>query len=231
MPQLNHYHQPIGDALPDWQAPAVLARSPLAGRYCHLEPLDADRHARMLFTAYQRAPDDRDWTWLTTGRPETLAAARDWAQEKIDDRDLVPYAVIDSQHNTAVGLVCFMRIDAPNGVMEIGHVTWSPAMKRSRLGTETIWLMLRHAFNSGYRRVEWKCDALNAASRRAAERLGFHFEGRFRQARVYKQRNRDTDWLSMLDSEWPVINAALSRWLAEENFDAEGRQHTPLCLG
>lgn len=151
-----------------------------------MEPLDVKRHTHMLFTAYQRAPDDRDWTWLSTGRPNTLAATRDWVQEKIDDPDLVPYAVIDTQNNAAVGIVCFMRIDAANGVVEIVHVTWLPAMKRSRLGTEAIWLMLHHAFSQGYRRVEWKCDALNAASRRAAERLGFIFEGRFRQARVYK---------------------------------------------
>lgn len=117
-----------------------------------------------------------------------------------------------------------MRIDPVNGVVEIGHVTWSPKMKRTLMSTEAQWLLLTAAFGAGYRRVEWKCDSLNAASRAAAERLGFSWEGRFRQAMVRNGRNRDTDWLSMLDSEWPRINAALTRWLAVDNYDANGGQ-------
>lgn len=123
-----------------------------------------------------------------------------------------------------MGVVCFMRIDRPNGVVEIGHVTWSPRMKRTLMSTEAHWLLLSAAFAAGYRRVEWKCDSLNAASRAAAQRLGFTWEGCFRQAMVRNGRNRDTDWFSMLDSEWPRINAALTRWMAVENYDAGGKQ-------
>ncbi|EOM1149836.1 GNAT family N-acetyltransferase, partial [Citrobacter freundii] len=136
---------------------------------------------------------------------------------------------IEQRFGRAVGLVCFMAIEREHGSVEIGHVTWSPRMKNTVLGTESIWLLLRQAFALGYRRVEWKCDSLNTASRRAAERLGFIFEGRFRQKIVRKGRNRDSDWLSMIDGEWPQCDAVLQRWLAAENFDEHGRQRRSMA--
>lgn len=229
MPEINHYGQTVGDVVPDWNGAAVLPRETLIGQYCRLVPLDADSHAADLFDAYAQAPDDRDWTWLASSRPTSVEAAACWVQGKSTDASLVPYAVIEQRSGRAVGLVCFMAIEREHGSVEIGHVTWSPRMKNTVLGTECIWLLLRQAFALGYRRVEWKCDSLNTASRRAAERLGFIFEGRFRQKIVRKGRNRDSDWLSMIDSEWPQCDAVLQRWLAAENFDEHGRQRRSMA--
>ncbi len=229
MPEINLYGQTVGDVVPDWNGAAVLPRETLIGQYCRLVPLDADSHAADLFDAYAQAPDDRDWTWLASSRPTSVEAAACWVQGKVTDASLVPYAVIEQRSGRAVGLVCFMAIEREHGSVEIGHVTWSPRMKNTVLGTESIWLLLRQAFALGYRRVEWKCDSLNTASRRAAERLGFIFEGRFRQKIVRKGRNRDSDWLSMIDSEWPQCDAVLQRWLATENFDENGRQRQSMA--
>lgn len=229
MPEINLYGQTVGDVVPDWNGAAVLPRETLIGQYCRLVPLDADSHAADLFDAYAQAPDDRDWTWLASSRPTSVEAAACWVQGKVTDASLVPYAVIEQRSGRAVGLVCFMAIEREHGSVEIGHVTWSPRMKNTVLGTESIWLLLRQAFALGYRRVEWKCDSLNTASRRAAERLGFIFEGRFRQKIVRKGRNRDSDWLSMIDSEWPQCDAVLQRWLAAENFDENGRQRQSMA--
>ncbi|CAM7092726.1 N-acetyltransferase domain-containing protein [Citrobacter portucalensis] len=229
MPEINLYGQTVGDVVPDWNGAAVLPRETLIGQYCRLVPLDADSHAADLFDAYAQAPDDRDWTWLASSRPTSVEAAACWVQGKVTDASLVPYAVIEQRSGRAVGLVCFMAIEREHGSVEIGHVTWSPRMKNTVLGTESIWLLLRQAFALGYRRVEWKCDSLNTASRRAAERLGFIFEGRFRQKIVRKGRNRDSDWLSMIDSEWPQCDTVLQRWLAAENFDENGRQRQSMA--
>lgn len=229
MPEINLYGQTVGDVVPDWNGAAVLPRETLIGQYCRLVPLDADSHAADLFDAYAQAPDDRDWTWLASSRPTSVEAAVCWVQGKVTDASLVPYAVIEQRSGRAVGLLCFMAIEREHGSVEIGHVTWSPRMKNTVLGTESIWLLLRQAFALGYRRVEWKCDSLNTASRRAAERLGFIFEGRFRQKIVRKGRNRDSDWLSMIDSEWPQCDAVLQRWLAAENFDENGRQRQSMA--
>lgn len=229
MPEINLYGQTVGDVVPDWNGAAVLPRETLIGQYCRLVPLDAGSHAADLFDAYAQAPDDRDWTWLASSRPTSVEAAACWVQGKVTDASLVPYAVIEQRSGRAVGLVCFMAIEREHGSVEIGHVTWSPRMKNTVLGTESIWLLLRQAFALGYRRVEWKCDSLNTASRRAAERLGFIFEGRFRQKIVRKGRNRDSDWLSMIDSEWPQCDTVLQRWLAAENFDENGRQRQSMA--
>jgi len=224
MPEINLYGQTVGDAVPGWEGAGPLPVTPLSGRACRLEALNADRHSDDLFLAWQRADDARDWTWLGAARPDTRQATWRWVEDKVTDDTLIPWAVIDLVSGRAVGVVCFMRIDRPNGVVEIGHVTWSPLIKRTLMSTEAQWLLLNAAFAAGYRRVEWKCDSLNAASRAAAERLGFTYEGRFRQAMVRNGRNRDTDWFSLLDREWPRINAALTRWMAVDNFDAQGRQ-------
>lgn len=228
MTELNQYNQLVGAPVPEWQGVQILPRVPLAGHYCRLEPLDADRHSQQLFEAYQLAPDERDWTWLVAQRPDTPQAAWHWVQGKVADPTLTPYAVIEQKSGEAAGLVCFMRMDTANGTVEIGHVTWSPRMKNTVLGTEAVWLLLGAAFEQGYRRVEWKCDSLNAASRNAALRLGFTFEGLLRQMMVRKGRNRDSEWFSIIDAEWPQRNAALRGWLAPENFDAQGRQKQPL---
>lgn len=223
---INHYGQPVGKALPDWQPVISPPRQPLPGRHGLLLPLNVE-HAGPLLQAYMLAPDDRDWTWLGAERPVSLPQMQRWIAEKVADAGLVPFAVCNHQQQP-LGMVCFASIETGHGAIEIGHVIWSPLMQRSILGSEAIFLLLQQAFSLGYRRVAWRCDSTNLASRQAAERLGFRFEGCFRQAMARKQRNRDTDWLSIIDSEWPDIQRALSDWLAAENFTFDGQQIRPL---
>lgn len=228
MTEINEYGQTVGKLLPEWRGAALLERHPLVGRLARLAPLDAAEHVNDLFAAFALTPDNRDWTWLASNRPDSVEACAAWLEGKVNDPALVPFAVIDLQSGRAVGMVCFMTIDRANGSVEIGHVTWSRAMKQSALGTEAVWLLLREAFACGYRRVEWKCDSLNVASRRAAERLGFIYEGCFRNRMVRKGRSRDSEMLSIIDDEWPQVDAALQRWLAPDNFSADGQQLTRL---
>jgi len=223
VPEINHWGQTVNDPVPDWQGARVLERGVLEGRFCRLEPLDADRHTQDLFAAYALG-DDSDWTWLASCQPASVADTAAWVEGKVQDRGLVPFAVIDLQSGQAVGLVSYMAIEQQLGSVEIGHVTWSRKMKNTPLGTESVWLLLKYGFERGYRRLEWKCDSMNLASRRAAERLGFSWEGRLRQKLVRKGRNRDSDMLSIIDSEWPDRDAALRGWLAVGNFDSEGQQ-------
>lgn len=225
--QTNQYGQQVGFALPDWQPVARPARVMLTGQYCHLAPLD-HAHCASLFQAFSLTSDDRDWTWLGANKPETLAAMAEWVGHKAADDSLVAFAVINNTDNRACGVVCWSAIDTVNGAIEIGHVTWSPLMQRNVMGTEALYLLLRQAFALGYRRVAWRCDSTNVASRRAAERIGFTFEGRFRQVMTRKQRNRDTDWLSIIDVEWPALRSTLEAWLERENFDSKGQQKRPL---
>lgn len=225
---LNHLNQPVGEPLPDWQPPAFPPRTPLAGRYCTLEPLSAEKHAADLFAAYQLDPEGRIWTYLFYGPFVTLADYRAWAQRAESETDTLFYAIVDQASGRAVGIAAYLRIDPKSGSIEVGHLTFSPLLQGTRAATEAMFLMMERAFTLGYRRYEWKCNALNHPSRRAARRLGFTFEGIFRQAVVVKGRNRDTAWFSIIDREWPALRAAFSRWLAPENFDAQGRQRVAL---
>ncbi|SCB93574.1 Protein N-acetyltransferase, RimJ/RimL family [Kosakonia oryzendophytica] len=229
MPELNHYGQHVGNLLTHWSGVQPLPHSVLQGRYCRLEPLDVRVHTPHLLHAYSQAEDDSDWTWLASGRPDDVDSMARWVIGKMIDKSVHPFAVVDAATNRAVGVIAWLANNTQHGTVEIGHVTWSPLMKKSVLGTEAVWLMLRHAFVCDYRRVEWKCDTLNVASRRAAERLGFTWEGCFRQHMVRKGRNRDTDYLSMLDSEWPQRDAAISAWLSASNFDSQGQQKQTLA--
>jgi RimJ/RimL family protein N-acetyltransferase len=200
----------------------------LAGRHCRLEPLDAARHAAGLHEANGRDAEGRMWTYLAYGPFESIEAYRRQLEAWEVATDPLFFAFVDTRHACPAGLGSYLRIDPAAGSIEIGHLQFSPRLQRSAAATEALYLMLRQAFELGYRRCEWKCDALNAASRRAAERLGFSFEGVFRQALVYKGRNRDTAWYSIIDAEWPRLATEFERWLAPENFDAEGRQRTRL---
>jgi len=201
----------------------------MVGRFCSLEAIDVDRHATELFEANLQAIDDRNWTYLFYGPFDTLAAYRAFLSRMATLDDPLFHAVIDRAGGKAAGVAAYMRIDAPNGVIEVGHINYSPQLQRKPAGTEAMYLMMRRAFDElGYRRYEWKCDSLNEPSRRAAERYGFTFEGIFRQATVYKGRSRDTAWYSLLDSEWPTCKAAFEQWLAPGNFDSDGRQRRSL---
>lgn len=224
MSQHNHFGQPVGDALPDWQPRPAPQRHTLQGRLCYLEPL-AGKHAEALFAAHQLAPDTRSWTWLLREPDSSVEEFSAWVASVAELSDPLHFAVIDRQTRLPVGSLALMRIDANNGVIEVGHVHFSPLLSRTAMATEAHWLLMRYAFDTlGYRRYEWKCNSLNEPSRRAARRLGFHFEGRFRQALVIKGHNRDTDWFSIIDAEWPQIDSAMQRWLASDNFSADGQQ-------
>lgn len=232
----NAYGQPIGSNLDRWQAPSKPSAECLAGRFCRLEPLDAARHAEALWQAWQVPASEIDndtegrarWTYLG-GRPfDDEAGCRAWLARMGADCELLCYAVVDLADEKAVGMAAYLNIVPVDGRIEIGHISFSPRMARTPISSEALMLMMAHAFDMGYRRLEWKCDALNAPSRRAAERLGFRFEGVFRQHRVVAGRNRDTAWFSVLDGEWPAVRECYRRWLAPENFDATGRQHRSL---
>ena len=227
--RVNRFGQPVGPELTGWHPPPRPARTVLDGRFCRVEPLDVERHARQLHDANAADTDGRLWTYLFSGPFATFEEYRAWLEPRPASEDPLFFAFVDKARMRAVGTGAYLRIDPANGVMEVGHLAFSPPMQRTPVATEAMYLMMRHAFELGYRRYEWKCDALNAASRRAAERLGFTFEGIFRQAVVYKGRSRDTAWYSIIDREWPAFDAAFRSWLDPSNFDADGRQRTSLA--
>nr|WP_198297791.1 GNAT family protein [Bordetella genomosp. 9] len=234
MTRLNEYGQAIGDALPDWTPRARPPATPMQGRYCRIEPLDPARHAADLFDAYRQAPDDRLWTYLSTGPFHDAAAFDAFIEKAAASADPMHHAIVDLDSGRAIGTAALMRIDCANGVIEVGHVCYSPRLQRTPHATETQYLFMKRVFDElGYRRFEWKCDSLNEPSRKAALRYGFTFEGIFRQAIVYKGRTRDTAWFSMLDREWPALRPGYEAWLAPGNFDAQGRQRRTLaqCMG
>lgn len=225
----NEYGQPIGAPVPGWTPRPLPTKESLEGTFCRLERLNAARHADDLFEAYRAAPDDRDWTYLSVGPFKEIEAYRSYAETAERSADPRHYAVIDKRTGKAVGTLALMRIDPNPGVIEVGFVTFSPLLKRTPISTEAQFLLMAYAFDElAYRRYEWKCDSLNAPSRAAAERLGFTFEGVFRQASVYRGRTRDTAWFSILDKEWPVCKQAFLAWLSADNFDAQGRQRASL---
>ena len=227
--RLNAYGQPIGPQVEGWLARHAPPRTPMHGRFCRIEPVDAARHASDLFDAWAEAPDGRDWTYLFGERPDDLPACRAHLDAAAVTSDPLHFAIVDLASGKAVGTAALMRIDPVHGVIEVGAITYSPRLMKTCAGTEAMYLLMRRAFDElGYRRYEWKCDALNAPSRVAADRYGFRFEGVFRQAIVYKGRNRDTAWFSIIDSEWPGVCAAFEQWLAPENFDVAGRQKRSL---
>jgi len=211
-----------------WTAARPPAREVLGGVAARLEPVDPKRHVAGLFEASLGA--DAIWNYLGYGPFADLASFTAWLEERAASADPLFFAVIDVAGDAPRGMASYMRMDLDHGVIEIGHIWFAPALQRTRAATEAIYLMARHAFDDlGYRRLEWKCDSLNAASRRAAERFGFVYEGVFRQHMVIKGRNRDTAWFAMTDGDWPVRKAAFEAWLADANFDEEGRQRRSLA--
>lgn len=228
---MNDYGQPIGEALPQWQERPRPERITLPGEYCTLMPFSAEEHGKALFQAYSQAPDGRDWTWMPVGPFLKEQDYLDYAATMEQSQDPLHFAIIDNVSGRPVGSVALMRIDARNGVVEVGHVAYSRLLKGTRVATEAQYLLMKYVFDTlGYRRYEWKCDNLNEPSRRAALRLGFQPEGIFRQAVVYKGRTRDTAWFSLLDKEWPSNQRALASWLSADNFDVSGVQRHPLSF-
>jgi RimJ/RimL family protein N-acetyltransferase len=228
--QVNTFGQPIGSPMSDWTARPRPTRDAIEGRLCRIEGLNPARHAADLHTANIAGDDGRGWTYMGYGPFATLQDYIKWAEPAAASVDPLYYTIIEKASGRAVGVASLMRIDPANGVIEVGNIKYSSALQRTPLATEAMFLLMRYVFdNLGYRRYEWKCDALNAPSRSAALRLGFTYEGIFRQAVIYKGRNRDTAWFSITDQEWPAIKGAYEAWLAPSNFDAGGKQKTRLA--
>ena len=217
--------QPIGP-LVDAHPAERPERVTLKGRFVTLAPLDADAHAEALYEGSNGdAARERVWTYLPYGPYRSLGEFVADVELKARSADPLFFAVVDNASGRAVGHLSLMRTNPTNRAIEVGHVMYTPAIQRTAGAAETQYLFARYVFDDlGNRRYEWKCDNLNAPSKRGAERFGFTFEGIFRQHMIVKSRNRDTAWFAMLDGEWPARKAAYERWLAPDNFDAEGRQ-------
>jgi RimJ/RimL family protein N-acetyltransferase len=226
---LNKLGQPVGFPLPGWTPPPKPPREPMAGRFCRLEPLDPGRHAAALFAANAASGEGKNWTYLPYGPFRTLADYRAWMTASCLGDDPLFFAIIDLADEQPAGVASYLRIVPESGSIEVGHIHYSPRLQRIPAATEAMYLLMKRAFALGYRRYEWKCDALNAPSRAAAQRLGLSFEGVFRQATVYKGRNRDTAWYAAIDAEWPALREAFETWLGPENFDDQGRQQIRLA--
>lgn len=225
---VNEFEQPIGPAVPGWTPRPQVAPVTLVGERCRVEPL-VKHHLPGLYDALVLRSPDSIWTYLKDGPFPGRTAFYLWLSALADDPGAVPHVICDPAGGP-LGVACYLRLDPANGSVEVGGIAMSAALQRTTAATEAMYLMARHVFDDlGYRRYEWKCDALNYGSRRAAERLGFGYEGTFRQAVVYKGRNRDTAWFAILDAEWPARRAVLEAWLAPENFDREGRQRRSMA--
>jgi len=222
---------PLGSLVPSWSPRPLPTLTGISGRICRVEPIDSTRHGEALYAAYATDREGRLWTYLPWGPysgPEELCARIDAVRASGVRPE---YALIDLASGKPFGQASYLNIDPAAGSIEVGGIVYAPAFQRGIAATEAMYLMMRRAFDElGYRRYAWQCNSLNARSRAAATRLGFTFEGIWRQAAVHKGRNRDTAWFSILDSEWPAIKTAFERWLAPENFDAEGGQRMRLSV-
>lgn len=229
MPQQSQ-NPKTGTPLPDWKPAALPQRTPLEGSSVRLLPVDPVRDVAALFEVeHATDADSTQWAFLYGGPFERQQDMHAWLQKCADSSDPLFFTIIDRQSGTAIGTLSYLAITPEHGSIEIGHIWFSGRMQRSRQATETIYLLARHAFEDlGYRRLEWKCNSLNARSQRAALRFGFTAEGVFRQHRVVNGYSRDSAWFSLLDGEWPAQRAIFEAWLHADNFDEQGRQRKKL---
>jgi RimJ/RimL family protein N-acetyltransferase len=222
--------RPIGPIVDQPHEARPPERVVMAGRHVRLEPIDPEIHAESLYAASHTGPDD-DWLWdyLPHGPFADLADFTGWLEWCSGSADPLCFAVVDLRDGRACGMTSYLNIVPADARIEVGQIWYAPPIQKTALPTEAMFLMFSRVFDElGYRRLEWKCNDLNEPSKRAARRLGFTYEGTFRQHMIVKGRNRDTAWFSLLDSAWPAVRANMERWLAPENFDAEGRQRTSL---
>lgn len=228
MTRTNEHGQPIGEPVPGWEPRTPPGTVTHEGRYVRLEPVAAN-HAEDLHAALGGEDDEPLWTYRHDDRPDDVAGFARMIDDLAAGTDTVTFTVVPTDTGRAAGMATLCRIDPAHGSIEVGAVIYARVLQRTRAATEAIHLLARHVFDDlGYRRFEWKLDRHNDPSARAARRLGFRFEGRFRNALVYKGRNRDTDWFAMTDADWPSVRAAHEEWLDPDNFDADGRQRTHL---
>lgn len=229
MSRVNDLGQPIGEPV-DWKPALPPPRAPIEGRYCMIEPLAPVRHAADLHAANSHDDSGAMWTYMPYGPFASEDEYKTWCRQMAEADDPLFHAIIDTGSDRAVGVASYLRIEPAFGVIEVGHIVYSPLLQRTTAATEAMYLLMRRVFDElGYRRYEWKCDALNEPSLRAADRLGFTFGGIFRQALVYKGRNRDTAWYSITDAEWPRLRAGFEAWLDPSNIDEKGAQRRSLA--
>ena len=216
-------YRPHHDPVPDWTPPPAPDDTlVLEGAYCRVEPLVADKHAALLYRAY--VGQDHVWAYLPYGPFSSSSQYHRWMRETEEDSGVEFFAIKNKITGEYEGVASYLRIAPTAGSIEVGHINFSPALQQTRAGTEALYLMMAWSFDAGYRRFEWKCDALNQGSRRAAQRLGLSYEGVFRQAAVIKGRNRDTAWFAAIDAEWPALKEAFRVWLDPANFTSNGAQ-------
>lgn len=225
MPELNEFNQLVGDQIENWSPCPCPSKNILSGRYCNLELLNIEKHSKDLFAALLFENNGESWTYLSCGPFEKIAEFNQWIETTTAKSDPILYAVLDKKTQMPIGISGYLRIFPEHGTIEIGHIHFSQKLKKTPLATEAIYLMISHAFDElNYRRLEWKCNSLNEASKNAALRYGFQYEGTFRQMNVFKDRNRDTAWFSILDTEWPKLKIKFEKWLDKSNFDNNGNQ-------
>lgn len=218
------------DELNGWSGRLAPPRSAFESERVRLEPVSVTAHGDQLWDAVKASDDPDQWTWLPYGPFADRESFLTWLAEREASDDPLFLAIVDRASGQAVGMCSFMRIDAKNGAMEIGHIWFSPVIQRSTIATEAIFLLQRRTFDElGYRRLEWKCDNNNLRSKRAAVRFGFTPEGVFRKHLITKGRNRDTAWFSLLDDEWPATRAVFEAWLSPENFAEGGSQRRSMA--
>lgn len=226
---INRFGQPVGPEVTEWKGVERPPHEPMAGQFCRIEPLNTKSHVDELYEAFAEDIDGILWTYMFVGPFKSKENFRSWIEEACKTDDPLFHAIIDASTNKAVGIASYLRIQPDVGVIEVGNITYSTRLQRTPMATEAMFLMMARAFDElGYRRYEWKCDALNDASCRAAKRLGFSFDGIFEQAIVYKSRNRDTAWYSILDRDWSHLKNAYNSWLDQSNFDDRGAQKQKL---
>ncbi|MDH3001546.1 hypothetical protein A1D23_02925 [Chelonobacter oris] len=225
----NKFDQPIGKEIDGYTVGSLPEQDRFDGKLCVLERLDYDKHHERIYDCYLNHMTVQDWTYLPNQPLTEKQQVRTIIRQFIDADDLYCFTIIDKSNQRVLGTFCLMRADPLNRSIEIGWVIYSNLLKRSKIATEAQFLMMRYVFETlQYRRYEWKCDALNTPSYKAAARLGFTYEGTFRNAVVYKNRNRDTAWFSIISEEWPLIKSGFEHYLSESNFDMQGNQLKPL---
>ena len=219
---MNQIKLPIGEAVPEWTTKQLPQKTKMQGRYCCLYPLDLKKHSIPLYEAFCKDKDNLNWTYLPYGPFENYEDFKKWLVDFCLTKD--PFFFVVVKKDTVVGLASYLRIKPEVGVIEIGHIHFSPLLQKTRASVETIYLMMRRVFDEmGYRRFEWKCDSLNKRSCEAAKKFGFQFEGIFRQLTIYKGRNRDTAWFSVINKDWGKIKQNFEKWLSAENFDEKNK--------
>jgi RimJ/RimL family protein N-acetyltransferase len=217
-----------GEPLPEWRSAGSLAIGHKQGQWCTLAAASVEQHASDLFDAFQRGREAHDWLYLGYGPFSELSELQDWMKVTCLGPDPLFFVIVDNRTGRACGVASYLNIVPAMGTVEVGHIHFSPAIQRSPVATDAMYLMMQHAFDCGYRRYEWKCDSHNQRSRRAAQRFGFSYEGIFRQHFIVKGRNRDTAWYACIDSEWPELSSAFESWLDPANFDSDGTQKQSL---